>query len=227
MTMTAAGFPMLAGFFGGWEIVLVFTVILIVAAARILPGAPPPPRDQSAIDQRGDAEVRPTRLDELILWIAQGLDAGRIPFAPGTFGSVIGLLWFAVLLVPASLALFLVGISLGLVLSVFVCGEAERILKQTDPGSVVMDEITAMPVCFLPWVLRECLRRHTMPPAEAFFSGGGLVVTAIVFVLFRILDVLKPWPIHQSQGLPGGLGVTMDDFLAATYVAIITLFFVA
>jgi len=168
-----------------------------------------------------------SRSDEFALWIAQGFDIGRIPFAPGTFGSLVGLLWFAILLVPGSPALFLAGTVIGLVLSVWFCGEAERILKQTDPGSVVLDEIAAIPICFLPWLLCEYSRLHALPPVEQFFSGNSLLNTGGIFLLFRIFDVVKPWPVRQSQRLPGGVGVTMDDVLAAGYVALIVSVFAA
>jgi phosphatidylglycerophosphatase A len=177
-------------------------------------------------DRQSDDRKKDSRIDELTLWIAQGFDVGRVPFAPGTFGSLVGLLWFAILLAPRSLTFFLIGLFVGLALSVFFCGEAERILRQTDPGSVVIDEIAAIPVCFIPWVLRECAQLHAMPAVETFLTGRALLVTAVVFVLFRVFDVLKPWPVRQSQALPGGLGVTVDDLLAAAYVALITLFFV-
>lgn len=165
-----------------------------------------------------------SRADELTLWIAQGFDVGRIPVAPGTFGTLVGFLWFAILLVPGSLPLYLIGTLLGLIASVWFCGEAERILQQTDPGSVVLDEIAAIPVCFLPWVWSEFGRLHTMPPVETFFTGRALLLTALVFGLFRAFDILKPWPVRQSQSLPGGLGITVDDFLAALYVAALTVF---
>ena len=165
--------------------------------------------------------------DEFLLWLAQGFDVGRIPWAPGTFGSLVGLLWFAALLVPGSLVIYLIGIALSIALSVIVCTEAERILGKTDPGSVVLDEIIALPICFLPWVIREYLRLGTMPSAEAFFTGRALLGSAGIFVLFRLFDIIKPWPVRQSQRLPAGFGVTIDDCLAAGYVALVSLFFLS
>jgi phosphatidylglycerophosphatase A len=60
-----------------------------------------------------------------------------------------------------------------------------------------------------------------MPGLGYFFSGKNLLWTLGVFVAFRLFDVLKPWPVNKSQGLPGGWGVTMDDLLAAGYVNVI------
>ena len=71
------------------------------------------------------APKTPTNLsDEFLLWLAQGFDVGRIPWAPGTFGSLVGLLWFAVLLVPGSLTIYLIGIAVSIGGSVVLCTEA-------------------------------------------------------------------------------------------------------
>ena len=86
------------------------------------------------------------------LWIAQGFGIGRVPFAPGTFGSLLGMLWFGLLLMTGSLWLFIGGTVAGIAVSVWLCDVAEKALGETDPGSVVLDEITAVPVCFLAWV---------------------------------------------------------------------------
>lgn len=150
------------------------------------------------------------------LWIAQGFGIGRIPVAPGTFGSVLGVALFAALLRSHSIIVIIAGIIITSILSVWLCGEAEKILGQTDPGSVVLDEIAAMPLCFLGTV---CL----IGPKPEVFLRQGWWFTLGVFVVFRIFDVWKPWPIRKSQDLPGGWGVTIDDLLAAVYVNIIAM----
>ena len=106
-----------------------------------------------------------------------------------------------------------------------MCTEAERILNETDPGSVVIYEIIALPICFLPWVVCEYTRLGAMPAAETFYTGNALLGSAGIFLLFRVFDIAKPWPVRQSQRLPAGLGVTIDDCLAAGYVAIVSLIF--
>jgi len=158
----------------------------------------------------------------MILFLAQGFGVGRIPFAPGTFGSLAGLVWFAALLATRRYDLYVMGAVLGVFLSVWFCGAAEKILKQKDPSSVVLDEIIAIPFCFLPWVTYEWLPQHKLPALEAFLGGRAWLGTIGVFILFRVFDIVKPWPVRQSQRLPGGLGVTVDDILAAAYVALIT-----
>jgi phosphatidylglycerophosphatase A len=162
----------------------------------------------------------------MILFIAQGFGVGRIPFAPGTWGSLVGLLWFAALLATSRYELFLIGALGGVGLSVWLCGTAEKILKQQDPPSVVLDEIVALPFCFLPWITANWLKTGQPPALESFFSGQSLLGMAAIFVLFRLFDIWKPWPIRQSQRLPGGWGVTVDDLLAAAYVALLSSLFV-
>jgi len=157
-------------------------------------------------------------MNRLILWLAQGFGSGRIPFAPGTFGSVVGLLWFYLLLLPRNSAVFVVGAVAGIFLSVWLCGAGEKILNQRDPGSIVLDEIIAIPMCFGSWLAWVYFKTETWPAAEYFFTEKNLWMTIGVFVLFRLFDIAKPWPVKQSQNLPGGWGVTLDDVLAAVYV---------
>jgi phosphatidylglycerophosphatase A len=159
------------------------------------------------------------------LWIAQGFGMGRIPFAPGTFGSLVGLLWVMVLLTTGSLLGLIIGTLLGLIASIWLCGEGERILRQKDPGSVVLDEIAAMPVCFASWIGLSVSKTGVLPPVNHFLENGNWILTIVVFVLFRLFDIWKPWPVRQSQALPGGWGITIDDLLAALYVAIAVLAF--
>ncbi len=161
-------------------------------------------------------------MNAIYLWIAQGFGSGRIPFAPGTYGSVVGLGWFAVLLLTGNPWLFFGGTLLGLALSVWLCGVGEKILGQTDPGSIVLDEITAIPLCFAGWVLLLG-QHHDFPAPGFFFSKPHLLPTLGVFAAFRFFDVLKPWPVRQSQSLQGGWGVTVDDALAALYVNAVVL----
>jgi phosphatidylglycerophosphatase A len=157
------------------------------------------------------------------LWIAQGFGIGRIPLAPGTFGSVAGVAWFALLLATGSLWLYAAGMIAAIALSVWLCGAAEQTLGQRDPGSVVLDEIAALPVCFFGWVAAHSWKTGSLPPPASFFSARTWLITLGVFVAFRFFDVAKPWPVYQSQSLPGGWGVTIDDVLAAVYVNVVVL----
>jgi phosphatidylglycerophosphatase A len=122
--------------------------------------------------------------------------------APGTWGSLAGLLYFTTAFAGLGVVGSLVLSALGVYLAIGFCGEAETRLGQTDPGAVVLDEFVAMPLCFLGW--------HWLPGAwpnwAIFFAGFGL---------FRFFDVVKPLGIRGLQRLPGGWGVVIDDVAAA------------
>ncbi len=169
-------------------------------------------------------DEKDSRYSAFLLWLAQGFGIGRIPFAPGTFGSVLGLGWFALLLAPRNFWIYLGGTLLGLALSVWLCGSGEKILNQKDPASIVLDEISAMPVCFFGWVTIFAAKGGTVFPGY-FLLHEIWPITIGVFIAFRIFDVWKPWPARQSQTLPGGWGVTVDDAIAAMYVNVLFLVF--
>jgi phosphatidylglycerophosphatase A len=157
------------------------------------------------------------------LWIAQGFGIGRIPLAPGTFGSLVGVLWFGLLLMTGSVWCFAAGILAGIALSVWLCGAAEEKLGQKDPASVVLDEIVALPVSFFGWVTIVLWQTGSLPAFAYFFSARAWPLTLGVFLASRFFDVAKPWPVYQSQSLPGGWGITIDDVLAAVWVNVVVL----
>jgi phosphatidylglycerophosphatase A len=251
---------------GGWEVILILAIVLIVFCARKLPelfkGLSQGLDDfwnamdeisasfnqrlgtfkravQGVLDElthdpkfhhpdyRGEPRTDETRYrGAFAVWVAQGFGIGRIPLAPGTFGSFAALLWFALLISTGSFLAYLFGAIEGVAFSIWLCDEAEKILQKEDPGSVVLDEIAAIPFCFLPWVTLEWCRHGALPPVADFFTGPALRATLGIVVLFRVFDIWKPWPVRQSQNLAGGWGVTVDDLLAALYVALISLTFV-
>src|SRR5512142_1383011 len=119
----------------------------------------------------------------LVLTLATLGPLGRRRRAPGTWGSVAGLLYFTVFFWPLGFwpwsALWMLGVSLpGLYFAVALCGEAEFRLGRRDPPEVILDEMTAMPLCFLGW---STLARPLGPwPTWAVFIAG--------FLLFRLFD---------------------------------------
>jgi len=125
----------------------------------------------------------------------------RLP-APGTWGSLAGLMYFTLFFYPLSLFAALLLSAVGVYLAVGLCGEAEFRIGRKDPGEVILDEFVAMPLCFLGW--RYLL--VVAPPWAVFLSG---------FALFRLFDIVKPFGIRRLQSLPGGWGVVIDDVVAA------------
>lgn len=130
------------------------------------------------------------------LAIATALGVGYVPLAPGTFGSAVGLLLWAVL--PAALAPQAAAIAVLLLAGSWSGSVAERHFGTTDPSPVVVDEVMGMLVTL-------------------FLNPVGWGGALAGFVLFRIADVVKPWPANRLERLPGGAGVMADDLMAAVY----------
>jgi len=129
---------------------------------------------------------------------------GRLGRAPGTNGSAMGMIYFF-LVYPHAPPLVAAALLLASVyLAVAFCDAAEIRLGQSDPGYMILDEFVAMPFCFL-GVFPEA-RAHGWPWWFPALFG---------FVLFRYLDIRKPFGIYSLQKLPGGLGVVADDLAAA------------
>lgn len=165
--------------------------------------------------------MKKSATDTTLLFLAQGLGSGRIPWAPGTFGSAVGIAWTWLLLSTGSLAWYLGGTVIVLAAAIWICSQAERILQKHDPGCVVLDEIAAMPVCFLPLAVMEVVLRGSLHPVEHFGARSLTVVLIMGFGLFRLFDIWKPGPIRYAQRLPGGLGVVADDLFAALTAALV------
>lgn len=154
--------------------------------------------------------------DKLWVFLAEGFGIGRIPFAPGTFGSLLGLVWTWILLrFSPNLALFLLG-SLALTLAaVWIGHKAERALGKEDPGQIVLDEICAIPFASLALVITSGqLDKSLLDPTRWPWWLA-------IFLLFRLFDIWKPWPVKQIQDLPRGWGLVLDDILAAGYVSLV------
>jgi phosphatidylglycerophosphatase A len=115
-----------------------------------------------------------------VLWLATGFGAGLSPWAPGTVGTALGILIFLGLL-RVSLPAYLLLVVLGFALGTWLCSVAARLLDEHDHPAVVWDEVIGYLLTMLPviWLHR---------PATALVLLAG-------FVLFRVFDILKPWPI--------------------------------
>lgn len=136
---------------------------------------------------------------------------GRVPAAPGTAGSLVGVVLAAAVetWLPSHV---IVGLAV-LAAAIYACGvwaagRAERFYQVTDPGAVVIDEVAGQIVVFLARPL------------------AGWPVLLAGFVLFRIFDVTKPFPARRAEHLPGGWGIMTDDMVAGAYGAV-ALFFLA
>jgi len=132
--------------------------------------------------------------DAVILYLATGGKSGCFPVAPGTFGSLAALLpcWILSLFSMSESVIFLL---IFIILAVWTAESAEKLLEQRDPACIVIDEFAGMMITMIgfPFMWKSAL------------TG---------FLLFRILDIAKPFPIRHIENLSGGAGVVLDDMSA-------------
>lgn len=137
-----------------------------------------------------------------IHFLAFGLGSGAAPWAPGTFGTlaaVIPYFWFQQLSLPWYLLMLVITTLIG----IWLCDRTSKDIGVKDHGGIVWDEFVGF------WITM------TLAPA-------GILWIVYGFVLFRILDIWKPWPIKWAdQKVSGGLGVMLDDIIAGVMAAAI------
>ena len=141
-------------------------------------------------------------LSDPVHLLAFGFGLGLSPVAPGTVGTLLGLrsAWLTL-----DLGLYVqIGIALALCVSgIWICDNSSRRIGQHDPGGIVWDEIAAMYVVLL-------------------FAPVTITAWILAFVLFRFFDIVKPWPIRDlDHSIRGGLGIMLDDLVAALYAVIL------
>ena len=174
--------------------------------------------------QAGEVPVKARRsaADYLALAVAT-CGVGYLPLAPGTWGSVVGVLLY---LIFQALSLrahtlmsdrgfdattlyllrtipFVLLISVITLSGIWAATRAERLLRRKDPGAVVVDEVAGQMLAFV-----------FVP------KGAGAWVIVTGFVLFRLFDIWKPYPVRRLEALESGLGIMGDDVLAGIYAAI-------
>ena len=139
--------------------------------------------------------------EKLITFLATGFGSGLAPFAPGTAGTLVGIL-ICLPLIPLPWILRLLLVLALLALSFYVSDQAEKIYKRKDDQRIVIDEIIGFQI--------------TMLPVEI-----NVLSICAGFVLFRIFDIWKPFPVRNMQGFPGGWGIVADDVAAGIYAGIV------
>lgn len=172
-------------------------------------------------EQPGKADSRP-RVSFFTRLIATGFFSGYIPWAPGTFGSLVGVLAY---LIPGAeqegvlLSMIIVGFAVGTVAAGKVAAAEGDLLSTSaefakglfqpgathvaDPSIVVIDEVVGMWIALL-WLPKTVL------------------TIAVAFVAFRVLDILKPEPAQMMERLPHGFGIMLDDVIAGIYANLAT-----
>ena len=126
---------------------------------------------------------------------------GYLPLVPGTFGSIFGVGLFYLLKGTTAVTyfLFIFGI---IVLGLITSGRMEKLLNKKDPGCIVIDEVAGMLIALS-------------------FIPGDFKIIFLAFLIFRILDTLKPFPASRLQNRHGAVGVMGDDLIAGIYTNIV------
>jgi phosphatidylglycerophosphatase A len=140
--------------------------------------------------------------EKAVMFSATGCFIGNIPFAPGTFGSLAGIV-LSFILSKTSVPTAILCTTIFIIFSIWIANDAEKILKKKDPGSIVIDEIAGMAVTLIGL------------PFNLFCVASG-------FILFRVLDIIKPFPIRYiEKRVSGGAGIVLDDIAAGVIANVI------
>ena len=176
------------------------------------------PNPQPFADKRGKSFKTQGATDWLAVIIATGGGAGFVPIAPGTWGSLVGLL-IAYGLIAAFKQNVALLQNLLIVVSVFLAWigiwagtRAESVFGKKDSGQIVIDEVCGQVITFV-----------FIPPFLPLMEFGGPWQWWLIpgFLLFRAFDIFKPFPINGLQSLTGCVGVMMDDIIAGIYAAVL------
>jgi phosphatidylglycerophosphatase A len=204
----------------------------------------PPPSAADGASQRKPAVAGKPRF---ALFVATACGLGYIPAAPGTFGSLAGLVlvtlpFWSVMVITWAFGSFGIGggrridpvlaVHLSVTMAAAAIGvwsanRAAAFWHQKDPQRVVIDEVSGQHLAIVLGVAAPIWWR----PARVFFDGGsfGLITMHSVLswkylllglILFRAFDIWKPFPVRQAESLPGGWGIMADDWVAGVYAAI-------
>lgn len=139
-------------------------------------------------------------------FLALGLGSGLAPVAPGTFGTLAAIPFY-LLIAQTPLLIQMVIIVASFLVGIYLCGEAARKLGVHDHPAIVWDEFVGY------W-----LTMWVVP-----LMGAELSLWLVIwgFILFRLFDIVKPWPIRWlDKHIHGGLGIMLDDILAGIFAGV-------
>ena len=149
-------------------------------------------------------EIRSKRIDFIALAIAT-CGVGYLPLAPGTFGSLVGvgIFWLLVRVNPLVIVVAILAVTFA---GIWAGSRVEQVSGRKDPGKVVVDEVAGQMIALFPL---------TLFPR---WSTGAVILS---FILFRFFDIVKPYPANRLQDLDGGMGIMFDDLVAGVYAAVV------
>ncbi|AXY61529.1 phosphatidylglycerophosphatase A [Acinetobacter sp. WCHAc010052] len=143
--------------------------------------------------------------DRCVVFSGVGFGSGLAPKAPGTFGSA-----FALLFIPLWLASgFQLSVLLMILMSfsgIYICDRTAKVMGVHDDGRIVWDEFAGQSITFLPLI---------------YMGIMNWMWVLVGFILFRLFDIWKPWPIRVAdQQVGGGFGIMLDDIIAGIWAAL-------
>ncbi|MGE4297852.1 MAG: phosphatidylglycerophosphatase A [Desulfovibrionaceae bacterium] len=143
---------------------------------------------------------RNSLVDRAALQVSRVWPAGLSPVGPGTCGSAVAAVLAPWCFMPLSLGGRVAVLAVLFAVGGVAAGRAEAVLGRKDPGEVVIDEVLGQWCAYLPFAV-----------LSPWWLAAG-------FVLFRLFDIAKPWPVRASENwLPGGFGIMIDDVVAGGY----------
>lgn len=162
--------------------------------------------------------VNASMLDRMIYWLGLGLGSGLPRRAPGTWGTVGGLI-VAIPLLSLGFLPFLLITVLSSILGIWICGRTSELMKGHDDPHIVWDEWAGMWITLLPF-------SYMSMTADSFWQyisqPLSLAALLLAFVLFRFFDIIKPPPIGWAdRKVAGGLGVMLDDIIAGVMAVVV------
>ena len=163
-------------------------------------------------------------LDRIVYWLGIGLGSGLPRRAPGTWGTVGGLV-VAIPLMSLGFVPFLIITILSCVIGVWICGRSSELMNVHDDPHIVWDEWSGIWITLLPF---SYLSVSTASFWQDITQSLSILSLAVAFILFRFFDIIKPPPIGWAdEKVAGGLGIMLDDIIAGIMAAIVWIIFIA
>ena len=140
--------------------------------------------------------------NKLANWVSSVFKIGYLPIAPGTWGSLAAVVLWYLIIESISTITFIVTIIIIFILGVYTSSITERYSAQKDPSVIVIDEWVGQWIALL-------------------FLPKSLLLGLVTFILFRLFDIWKPFPIKTLDKMPSGWGIMLDDALAGFYALLV------
>ena len=160
--------------------------------------------------------VNASLLDRVVYWLGIGLGSGLPRRAPGTWGSVGGLI-VAIPLMSLGFVPFLIITILSCLIGIWICGRTSKLMQGHDDPHIVWDEWAGIWITLLPF---SYMGVSTASFWQDISQNLSIIALIIAFVLFRFFDIIKPPPIGWAdKKVAGGLGIMLDDIIAGVMAA--------